>query len=178
MELLSCHWRILVNLDPHNAMLPIGNNFVFGSSAWIPLPRKWHWKGKVTRGWYSTWVKTQKFANCRFTEANFTSYFAILWFALGYAKICAFWVSLNWPLVINKSYVSTQRTIDQSNKTAILIQIWAFLVSIFLAKVSKYPNLNTFSIILGCQETVLLHKKASFPFIWRLLYKMAWKHSK
>ena len=31
--------------------------------------------------------------------------------------------------------------------------------------------LNTFSIILGCQETMLLHKKASFPFIWRLLYK-------
>ena len=31
--------------------------------------------------------------------------------------------------------------------------------------------LNTFSIILGCQETVLLHKKASFPFIWRLLYE-------
>ena len=30
--------------------------------------------------------------------------------------------------------------------------------------------LNTFSLILGCQETVLLHKKASFPFIWRLLY--------
>ena len=117
---------------------PIGNNFVFGSSAWIPLPRKCHWKGKVTRGWYSTWVKTKKFANYRFTEANFTSYFAILWFALGYAKICALWVSLNWPLVINKSYVSTQRTIDQSNKTAILIQIWAFLVSIFLAKVSKY----------------------------------------
>ena len=120
MELLSCHWRILVNLDPHNAMLPIGNNFVFGSSAWIPLPRKWHWKGKVTRGWYSTWVKTQKFANCRFTEANFTSYIAILWFALGYAKICALWLFLNWPLVINKSYVSIQRTIDQSNKTAIL----------------------------------------------------------
>ena len=138
MELLSCHWRILVNLDPHNAMLPIGNNFVFGSSAWIPLPRKCHWKGKVTRGWYSTWVKTQKFANCRLTEANFTSYIAILWFALGYAKICVFWVSLNWPLVINKSYVSTQRTIDQSNKTAILIPIWVFMVLIFLAKVSKY----------------------------------------
>ena len=30
--------------------------------------------------------------------------------------------------------------------------------------------LNTFSIIFGCQETVLLHKKALFPFIWRLLY--------
>ena len=30
--------------------------------------------------------------------------------------------------------------------------------------------LNTFSLILGCQETVLLHKKALFPFIWRLLY--------
>ena len=24
-------------MDPHNAMLPIRNNFVFGSSAWIPL---------------------------------------------------------------------------------------------------------------------------------------------
>ena len=63
---------------------------------------------------------------------------AILWFALGYAKICVLWVSLNWPLVINKSYVLPQRTIDPSNKTAILIQIWAFLVSILLAKVSKY----------------------------------------
>ena len=29
---------------------------------------------------------------------------------------------------------------------------------------------NTSSTILGCHETMLLHKKASFPFIWRLLY--------
>ena len=34
--------------------------------------------------------------------------------------------------------------------------------------------LITFSIIKGCQETVLLHKKALFPFIWRLLYIWSW----
>ena len=33
-------YRVLVNLDPKNTKLPIGNNFVFGSSAWVPQPRK------------------------------------------------------------------------------------------------------------------------------------------
>ena len=64
---------------------------------------------------------------------------SILWFALGYAKICVLWVSVSWTNI---------NIVGQG------IQIF----------------LNTLSKILDYQEKVLLHEKASFPFIWRLLY--------
>ena len=163
MELLSCHWRMKVNLDPHNAKLPIGNNFV-----WVPLSRKWHWNSKVTRDWHSTWVKSQKFANCRLIEANFLPISAILWFALGYAKICALWVSVSLPIVINKiKWVNTENYRPEQQNSHPYSYMGILGINIFGQGIQIF--LNTFSLILGCQETVLLHKKASFPFIWRLL---------
>ena len=52
----------------------------------------------------------------------FLLYYDLHWDMLRFAL----WVSVNLPIVINKINVLTQRTIDQSNKTAILIQIWVF----------------------------------------------------
>ena len=61
------------------------------------------------------------------------------------------------------------RSLDQSNKIVILIQIWVFLVwNIFGHGIQIF--LNTFRIILGCQEIVLLHKRILFHVIWCLLY--------
>ena len=148
--------------------MPIGNNFVFGSSARVPLPRKWHWNGKVTRGWHSTWVKTQNLQIADLLKPTFLLISAILWFALGYARICVWWVSGSWPIVINKikcvntkNYRPEQQNGNPYSYAAIFgINIFGQGNKIFLI---------TFSIIKGCQETLLLHKKALFPFIWCLL---------
>ena len=138
MEFLSCHWRIFL------IRILITPSCQLSTILFLVLGPGSHslgydiGKAKSTEADIPPELKLKHLQIVDLLKPIFLPISAILWFALEYAKICALWVSLNWPLVINKSYVSTQRTIDQSNKTAILIQIWAFLVSIFLAKVSKY----------------------------------------
>ena len=93
--LWRCHavnLRILVNLDPHNTKLLIGKNFIFGSSDWVRLPRKWNLQISDLR------------------EPIFLPIFAILCFALRYATICALWEFVSWPIVLNKNkWVSTKK---------------------------------------------------------------------
>ena len=149
--------------------MPIRINFVFGASARVPLPRKWHWNGKVTRGWHSTWVKTQTLQIADLLKPIFLPISAILWIALGYARICVWWVSGSWPIVINKiKCVNTKNYRPEQQNSNPYSDAGIFGINIFGPGIKIF--LNTFSIIKGCQTIVLLHKKTSFPYIWRLLY--------
>ena len=138
MELWSCHWRILVNLDHQNTMLAIGYNFVFDSSTWVLLPRKWHWNGKVTRGWHSTWVKTQTLQIADLLKPIFLPISAILWIALGYARICVWWVSGSWPIVINKIKCVNTKNYRPEQQNGNPYSYAAIFGINILAKVTKY----------------------------------------
>ena len=93
----------------------------------------------------------------------------ILRFALQYATICALWESVSWPIVINKNkWVNTKKYKPEQQNSNPYPDMGILGINIFGQGIQIF--LNTFTIILGCQESVLVHKKASFPFIWRLLY--------
>ena len=168
MELSSCHWRILVIwilitlscqsvtilfLAPVPGSLSLGNDIGTAKSPEADIPP----------------VLKLKICKLQIYWNQFSFLFLPYYeFALGYARICSWWVSGSWPIVINKikcvntkNYRPEQQNGNPYSYAAIFgINIFGQGNKIFLI---------TFSIIKGCQETLLLHKKALFPFIWCLL---------
>ena len=138
MELLSCHWRILVIwilitlscqsvtilfLAPVPGSLSLGNDIGMAKSPEADIPPELKLKiCKLQISWSQF-------------SFLFLPYYDLHWDMLGF--VSGGYLEAD-PLSSIKSNVSIQRTTVQSNKTAILIHMWVFLVLIFLAKVTKY----------------------------------------
>ena len=138
MELSSCHWRILVIwilktlscqsvsilfLVPVPGSLYLGNDIGMAKSPEADIPPELKLKLCKLQIYWSQF------------SFLFLPYYELHWDMLGF--VSGGYLEAD-PLSSIKSNVLIQRTIDQSNKTAILIQMRVFLALIFLAQVSKY----------------------------------------
>ena len=155
---LSCQSVTILFLVPVPGSLSLGNDIGTAKSPKTDIPPE---------------LKLKKLQIADILKTIFFPISAVLWFVLGYAKICALWVSVSLPIVINKiKWVNTENYRPEQQNSHPYSYMGIHGINIFGQGIQIF--LNTFSLILGCQETVLLHKKASFPFIWRLLYIWSW----